>query len=231
MKKVLLAMCLVLSACTTMVYPNYRSLASKVVPANVHLVGNFTNYLYGEQALDRTYCSGVAISPTQILTAGHCTGIKDGVHGWVEVQTKFEGKVKIRYQGKYYFAKIVKEAYANDEEEKDKKDAALIELDEPVLRFVEIGNSDSLQQGDQVAVVGNTLGELEDSFTVGVVAYVNRQVFGYTWIQSTANSAGGNSGGGTYDMDGKLVGILTHGIDGIASLSQPINKVLKDLGL
>lgn len=228
MKKLCLAiMAVVLTACSTL--PNYRALAKQVVPANVQLVGNFTNFISGEDRRDSTYCSGVAITPTHILTAGHCTEIEQGANQWVMVETKFDGKVKIKYKGKFYFARVAKSVLVNDE--KDNKDSALLILDEPVLTPVVLGDSDSLQQGDQVAIVGNTFGELYDSFTVGVVAYANRQVFGFTWIQSTANAAGGNSGGGTYDMDGKLVGLLTHGIDGIASLSIPINKVLKDLEL
>ena len=225
MKKVLLALAaLSLSACVTIVAPNYRALAQKVVPANVQLVGNFIDPWTGKEYKDRTYCSGVAITTTHILTAGHCTKVEQDAL----VETRWGDKVMIKYKDKTYFARVVRETL---EEGEKKTDAALLIMDQPVLTPVELGNSDDLQQGDQVAVVGNTLGELYDSFTVGVVAFTNRQVFGHTWLQSTANAAGGNSGGGTFDMNGKLVGILTHGVDGVASFSQPINKVLKDLGL
>lgn len=228
MKKLVLAvMAVVLTACTSV--PNYRSLANQVVPTNVELVAEITDFFSGVKTV-KAYCSGVAVSPTHIITAGHCTKAAQEAEGELRKFLK-DGKIMVRLQdGTVVLARIVAETFAEDEDPAKSHDSALLITDEPVLTAVAvIGNSDDLAVGDQVAIVGNSFGQLKHSFTVGVVSYVNRELPGAgVFIQTDALSAPGNSGGPVFDMNGKLIGILVRGGGGI-SLLVPINLVMKDL--
>lgn len=210
----------VLASCSTVnPAPNYRALAAKVVPSNVELLGDFYNPMTGEELKDKVFCSGFAISKTQIVTAGHCVNSEE---------TAPMGKVRIRtYDGKVVWAEVVKVLMIESTNELS-RDRALLRIQEPILHPVVIGDSDLLQVGDQVAIVGNSFGELTYSFTIGVVSYVNRKLDVGTFIQTDALSAGGNSGGPVFNMDGELIGMLTRGGGGI-SLVLPINQIFKEM--
>lgn len=228
MKKLLATLAVfALVACST--YPNYRSLASKTVPTNVELIGTRYNLYTGEIFEDVAYCSGVAVSPTTIITAGHCTEAAKNIPASMGVLL-FDGKIKIRtHDGRILLAEILKSEYA-EKDAKDSRDVALLEIKDGNLRFAGVGDSDLVQVGDQLAIVGNSFGQLKHSFTIGVVSYVNRELKEGTFIQTDTLSAPGNSGGPVFDMNGDVVGILTRGGAGI-SLVIPINLVLKHLGI
>ncbi len=216
MKKLILALAvLVFSACSTI--PNYRSLASKVVPSNVELVGTFTNG-WGQTFVDRVFCSGTQLNSTDILTAGHCVAPDE---------VRQNGKIKVRLQnGKMYFATIVKFAF---QEGPEFKDSALIRLDEAVLMNpAQLGDSDALAQGDVLAIVGNTFGELTHSFTIGVVSYVNRKLEFGIYTQTDALAGPGNSGGSVWNDRGELIGVLVRGGGGV-SLALPLKIAFAEL--
>lgn len=221
-------MAVVLTACTTVVAPNYRALAKQVTPTNVELIGDFYNLWTGETRADAAYCSGVAVGPTKIITAGHCTEAAKEipVHQGVAL---FDGKVKVRLSdGRIVLATILVSKFVEGKKELS-RDVALLEIDTGEVPVVaEIGNSDMVAVGDQIAIVGNTFGELAHSFTIGVVSYVNRVISDGVFIQTDALSGGGNSGGPVFNMDGEVIGILTRGGGGV-SLVIPINEVLLDL--
>jgi S1-C subfamily serine protease len=226
-KKLLLAVVAVaLTACSTI--PNYRSLASKVVPTNVELIGDFYNLWTGETRPDAAYCSGVVVSPTRVITAAHCTEAAKTIPVQQGVAI-FDGKIKLRLgNGKVVLAKIL---VSNFKEEGGvlARDVALLEVEEGGLgKVADLGDSDSVAVGDQVAIVGNTFGELKHSFTIGVVSYIHRQLPVGNFFQTDALSGGGNSGGPVFDMNGKVVGILTRGGGGV-SLFIPINEVVTQL--
>lgn len=230
MKKLLLAVvAAVLTACSTSpVVPNYRALANKVVPSNVELVGNFYNLWTGETRMDAAYCSGVVVSPKRIITAAHCTEAAKTIPAQ-NGEALFNGKIKVRlYDGRVVLAKIL---VSNFKETGGvlARDVALLEVEEGGLKKVaELGDSDSVAVGDQLAIVGNTFGDLKHSFTIGVVSYIHRQLSVGNFIQTDALSGGGNSGGPVFDMDGKVIGILTRGGGGV-SLAIPINEVISQL--
>jgi len=84
------------------------------------------------------------------------------------------------------------------------------EQDEP-YSYVTLGDSDSLQVGELVVAIGNPLGRLEGTVTVGVVSAVNREVNnnGYTMdlLQTDASINTGNSGGPLINSFGEVIGI------------------------
>lgn len=80
------------------------------------------------------------------------------------------------------------------------------------IKVVSIGDSDSLQLGEQVVAIGNALG-YGQSVTSGWVSAVDREVFDENgnstgkMIQTDAAINPGNSGGALLNMKGELIGI------------------------
>lgn len=73
-------------------------------------------------------------------------------------------------------------------------------------------SSEEAKVGDDVYVVGNPLGFLDNTVTKGMVSATHRvDEKGHIW-QIDANSAGGNSGGAAYNSDGELIGVLSRGM-------------------
>ena len=89
----------------------------------------------------------------------------------------------------------------------------LSDISEDVLNSISsatIGDSDSLEVGDEVVAIGNALG-LGQSVTSGVVSALEREVTiddsTATLLQTDAAINPGNSGGALFNMKGELVGI------------------------
>ena len=78
------------------------------------------------------------------------------------------------------------------------------------IKVATIGETDSLQMGEQVVAIGNALG-YGQSVTSGYVSALNRQVSSDdtdgTFIQTDAAINPGNSGGALLNMKGELIGI------------------------
>jgi serine protease Do len=223
MKRVLLALAaLALSACVTIqTGPDYSELADKVVPSNVVLLADITNPWTGVTRTDVEYCSGVQISVRQVLTAGHCVAVPEG---------RFNGKVKIRLaDGRVFLATVVKSVLKESEEIGGARDAAMLQVDEDLPHPATLGSSKDLKRGQAIAIVGNPYGMLVDSFTVGHISHLDRILVGFRFIQSTAAAAGGNSGGGVFNMKGELIGLLTHGVSDSFTLTQRIESIMDQL--
>ncbi len=114
-------------------------------------------------------------------------------------------------------------------------DIAVLKIEAEGLTFAVAGNSDSLAVGEEVVVVGNPLGELGGTVTNGIVSATEREmeVNGVTMslIQSNAAVNPGNSGGGMFNMNGELIGIVNAkssgtGIEGLG-FAIPINEALR----
>ncbi|GIW12723.1 MAG: 2-alkenal reductase [Tepidiforma sp.] len=93
-------------------------------------------------------------------------------------------------------------------------DIAVLQVAPVGLTAIEIGDSAALQPGETVIAIGNPLGELYGSVTVGVVSGVNRSrlldgVRHDDIIQTDAAVNSGNSGGALVNLAGQLVGIPT----------------------
>lgn len=94
----------------------------------------------------------------------------------------------------------------------DQTDIAVIKLmDENPYTYVVLGDSDTLQVGELVIAIGNPLGRLEGTVTVGVVSALDRSFNnnGYTMslIQTDASINSGNSGGALINSFGEVIGV------------------------
>ena len=94
----------------------------------------------------------------------------------------------------------------------ESNDIAVLKVDAVGLTPVVLGSSDDLYVGDEVMAIGNPLGELTFSLTVGYVSALDREVTlssGTTMdlIQTDAAINSGNSGGALFNSYGEVVGI------------------------
>ena len=109
------------------------------------------------------------------------------------------------YDGTTYKAEYIGGNEAND--------IALIKVDAQNLPPVTIGSSSDLIVGDQVAAIGNPLGELASTLTVGYVSAKDRIVTSegtqINMLQTDAAINPGNSGGPLFNMYGEVVGITS----------------------
>ncbi len=109
----------------------------------------------------------------------------------------------------------------NDEEEypatvvgyHESNDFALIKIDVTGLTPVKMGSSDDLIVGDQVVAIGNPLGEMTNSLTVGYISVKDRDVTIdntiINMLQTDTAINPGNSGGPLFNMKGEVIGITT----------------------
>ena len=91
-------------------------------------------------------------------------------------------------------------------------DLAILKVDLDRLPVIVLGNSDSLQVGDQVMAIGNPFG-VGQTVTGGIVSALGRNQLGINtfenFIQTDAAINPGNSGGALVDINGNLQGINT----------------------
>ena len=90
-------------------------------------------------------------------------------------------------------------------------DIAVLKIDGQKLPYLELGDSDSLRQGQLVMAFGNPLG-LENSVSMGVVSSVGRQIKPddtMMYIQTDAPINPGNSGGPLVNAEGRVMGMNT----------------------
>ena len=91
-------------------------------------------------------------------------------------------------------------------------DIAVLKIDATGLTPAVIGDSDALAVGEVAVAVGNPLGTLSNTVTDGIVSALNRQVTvqdnDMTLIQTDASISPGNSGGGLFNGNGELIGIV-----------------------
>jgi serine protease Do len=96
-------------------------------------------------------------------------------------------------------------------------DVAVIQISGSNLPVLPLGDSDKLRVGDWAIAIGNPLGQLRGSVTVGIVSAQGRtdlNIFGGTpeyqdFIQTDASINFGNSGGPLCNIRGEAIGINT----------------------
>ena len=108
-------------------------------------------------------------------------------------------------------------------------DVAVLKVDGVALNPVELGSSDDLIVGDQVVAIGNPLGELTSTLTVGYISGKNRDVFtdgtSINMLQTDASINSGNSGGPLFNMKGQVIGITTAKYSGNTSSGASIEGI------
>ena len=91
-------------------------------------------------------------------------------------------------------------------------DIAVLKIEATGLTPAVIGDSDKLAVGETTVAVGNPLGTLSNTVTQGIVSALNRQVTvednNMTLIQTDTSISPGNSGGGLFNANGELIGVV-----------------------
>ena len=97
-------------------------------------------------------------------------------------------------------------------------DLAVLKIEGEGFPVVEIGNSETVRPGQTAVAIGNALGELENTVSVGVISGIGRRVVarGRTKvevlddvIQTDAAINLGNSGGPLLNLKGEVIGVNT----------------------
>jgi len=114
-------------------------------------------------------------------------------------------------------------------------DIAVIKVDVTGWAYLAFGDSDAVRVGDKVAAIGNPLGELANSMTVGHISALNRNITvdGVTRakLQTDAAVNRGNSGGPLINMRGEVVGVVSaksagSGVEGLG-FAIPSNQAMR----
>ncbi|MBR6259064.1 MAG: trypsin-like peptidase domain-containing protein, partial [Oscillospiraceae bacterium] len=87
-------------------------------------------------------------------------------------------------------------------------------------------NTGNVRPGDWVCAIGNPL-RLRHTMTDGIVSYIDRNVDGVTFLQMSAPTSNGSSGGALLDSSGRVVGITrgTFSESANLNLAVPIGNV------
>ncbi len=109
-------------------------------------------------------------------------------------------------------------------------DVALLKVDSLItFPAAQIGSSDALQIGDQVVAIGNPLGDLTATATVGYISGkdrpVNTEGIIIDMLQTDAAINSGNSGGPLFNMYGQVVGITTAKYSGTTTSGASIEGI------
>ena len=108
-------------------------------------------------------------------------------------------------------------------------DLALLKIEATGLPAVTLGSSSDLIVGDQVVAIGNPLGELTNTLTVGYVSAKDRDVTTdgtiINMLQTDAAINPGNSGGPLFNMKGEVIGITTAKYSGTTTSGASIEGI------
>jgi serine protease Do len=199
----------------------------QVFPAVVRLDVAQQTYEGGKRVLRRGLGSGIIIDDQgHILTNYHVAGRAAEI--FITLSNK--ERVKGRLIGDDHWTDIAVVQMDMDEVRSRKFD----------FSFAQLGNSDTLVPGQDVIAIGTPFG-LSRTLTLGVVSNTERTFYPEkqsiddfetgefsNWIQMDTPIAPGNSGGPLVDLEGRLVGINTRGIQGQSlNFAIPINTARK----
>lgn len=129
----------------------------------------------------------------------------------------------ITHDGQEYPAELVGfDSSAND--------LAVLKVEATGLKAAAIGSSEKLVIGDMVAAIGNPLGELNATQTIGYVSGIGREVATgslttISMIQTDAAINPGNSGGPLFNMRGEVIGITTAKYSGTTNSGASIEGI------
>ena len=121
------------------------------------------------------------------------------------------------------------------------EDIAVLKIARNSLPVVSLGDSENLQIGQTVIVIGNALGEFRNTVSLGVISGLRRSIVASTAfgqseelsevIQTDAAINRGNSGGPLLNLKGEAIGInvaMAQGAENIG-FALPISKAKRDI--
>lgn len=170
-------------------------------------------------------------SYSQYVVSGAGSGVIISTEGYIITNNHvIDGASNIIVRltnGKEYNAKLI----ATD----SKTDVAVISITpdpEETLTVAIIGSSGNLMLGQTVLAIGNPLGKLGGTVSDGIISCLAREIAiegsgTMSLLQTNAAVSPGNSGGGLFDLCGRLIGIVNakstgQGVEGI-SFAIPID--------
>ncbi|MEK7596267.1 MAG: trypsin-like peptidase domain-containing protein [Patescibacteria group bacterium] len=121
------------------------------------------------------------------------------------------------------------------------QDIAILKAEGSDFIYIPLGNSGNLKVGQTVVAIGNALGELQNTVSVGVISGLMRTVAAggalagpeilQEVIQTDAAINPGNSGGPLLDLEGRVIGINTAMARGAQSVgfALPADIIKKDI--
>ena len=172
-----------------------KEIAAKASPSvvEINIEGQTTGYgFFGGTYTTQAAGSGVIISKDgYIITNNHV------VEGATSITVKTS-------DGTEYAATLV----GTD----SKSDIGVIKVEADNLTPAAIGDSSTISVGDTAVVIGNPLGTLGGTVTNGIISATDREISinneTMNLIQTNAAINSGNSGGGMFDANGNLIGIV-----------------------
>ncbi len=179
------------------------------VSAVVTVTSTITSRVYGQTTEGTSTGSGFLISSDGYLVTNYHV-IEDATS--ISVTTNAGDEYTATIQGK-----------------DSTNDVAVLKIEGDEFPYVALGSSDDLEIGDMVVAIGNPLGTLSATQTVGYVSGKNREVTTdnsiINMIQTDAVINPGNSGGPLFNMYGEVVGITTAKYSGTTSSGASIEGI------
>ena len=191
-----------------------KQIASQNADSVVEINTSYTEHYYYIDIPQEGAGSGVILTEDgYIVTNYHVVQDAETIHARL-------------HNGDWYEAALI----GADEE----NDVAVLKIDASGLTPAAIGDSSKIEVGDLCVAIGNPLGTLGGSVTDGIISALSREVSfsdGLTLnlFQHSAAISPGNSGGGLFNENGDLIGIVN--AKSVASYSEgigfaiPINSV------
>ena len=180
------------------------------VTSTVGITTSITTNFWGYQTTSAASGSGFIISADGYIITNHHV-IEDSN----SITVSF-------YDGTTKEAKLVGYDASND--------LAVLKVEAENLRPVILGDSDNLNVGDTVLAIGNPLGELTFSLTVGTLSALDREVTtsaGVTMnlMQTDCAINSGNSGGALFNLYGEVIGITNAKYSSSSSSEASIDNI------
>ena len=186
----------------------------KCDPAVVAISTETTTNIFGQNVSQASAGSGFIISADGfVVTNNHV------ISGAVNITVML-------HDGREYKATVV----GSDK----MTDLAVLKIDGNGFAYLDLGDSSKLVVGEQVVAIGNPLGELANSLSVGYISSLARTINidgdPMVMLQTDASVSPGNSGGPLINLYGQVVGIVSakstgSGVEGLG-FAIPMNSAL-----
>ncbi len=186
--------------------------AAKAAPSTVEIQTEITQQSYG--MFGGTYTTNAAGSGVIISKDGYIVTNNHVIDGAQKITVKTS-------DGTEYDAKLI----GTDA----KSDIAVLKVDANDLTPATLGDSSKISVGDTAIAIGNPLGTLGGTVTDGIISATSRELVvnneSMKLIQTNATINSGNSGGGLFDGNGNLIGIVQSKDSGTSSSGATIEGI------